>query len=126
MFKGKLALIIDDSETERYMLKKELSEINFRVEEAKDAFVALSMLDQEDLSPDIIFMDANMPGMTGYQAIRQVRMRERMANVPIVMCTGDATEDNIQWAMHNGASEVFEKPVSKDILIFKLNKVFKS
>lgn len=122
-YEGKCVLVIDDSETERFILKKILLELGFDVTDTKDAFEAISILDQKRYVPDLIIVDANMPGMTGYQAIKQIKIRENLKEIPIIMCTVDDVKANERWAKYNGANELLGKPINKSLLVNTLKKI---
>ena len=78
-------MVIDDDESFRYILKKCLSGIPCTVSEAEDAMVGIRLC--RDLQPDLIFLDLNMPGRSGWQFMQDLAASEKLAGTPVVIVT---------------------------------------
>ena len=81
----KLALVVDDSKSARFSLKKLLQKQGIETDFAESAGDALNYL--ESRRPDVIFMDHLMPGMDGFQAVQAIKSNPQTATIPIM--TGD-------------------------------------
>lgn len=75
-------LIVDDSETDRLLLKYLLDQNGFETAEASDGIEGLKMASQ--LKPDLIISDANMPRMDGFQFLRSIKQDEKLRGIPFV------------------------------------------
>lgn len=75
-------LIVDDSETERLLLKYLLDQSGFETAEASDGIEGLKMASQQ--KPDLIISDANMPRMDGFQFLRRIKQDEKLRGIPFV------------------------------------------
>ena len=106
----KLALIVDDSSTARQLLKKLLVSYGHEVLCADSAELAIQMLNQTDQAhPDVIFMDHNMPGMDGLQALKTIKTNPRTAMIPILMYTSQGDSVYAEQAKRFGAVGIIPK-----------------
>ena len=108
------ALVVDDSATNRLVLRRFLEGWGARVDEAEDGADALV---RSAATPfDIIFMDVQMPGMDGVEATRRIRRREaetRAPPVPIVAATANVMTHQLDAYQAAGMGRVLAKPVRK-------------
>ena len=81
-------LIIDDEESFRYILKKCLLDIPCTVVEAHDGMAGIRIC--REVQPDLIFLDLNMPGRSGWQFIQDMAESEQIAEIPIIVVTSQA------------------------------------
>lgn len=107
-------LLVDDSKSARFALKRLLEQHGFEVESAESAEVALEMTRQA--LPDAIFMDHLMPGMDGYEALVVLKQDPRTRHIPVVMCTSNSEERYQQEAKEKGALGVLPKPATPENL----------
>ncbi len=105
----KCALIVDDSRTARQVLGDVLAANRLRVETAATAEEALEYLSHS--RPDVIFMDHNMPGMDGLQAVRAIKANPATATIPIMMYTSQEGELYVGQARALGAVGVLPKQI---------------
>lgn len=108
------ALVVDDSKSARYSLKKMLVKQGIDTIFAESAGAALNLLESQ--TPDVIFMDHLMPGMDGFEATKAIKSNPLTTTIPIVMCTsreGAAYEDEAR--MH-GAVAILPKPAPEEVL----------
>lgn len=117
---SKTALIVDDSRTARVVLQKKLETHDLRVDNAESAEEALSYLGVN--RPDIIFMDHEMPGMDGLQAVSAIKKNPATATIPIMMYTAQEGELYVGQARALGAVGVLPKEVEP----VELSKVLES
>ena len=113
------ALVVDDSRAMRMILKRTLSQLGFEVVEAGDGRQALDVL-QVSGPVDVALVDWNMPVMTGYELIQEVRGRRELDAMPIMMVTTETEADQVSRALDAGANEYVMKPFTEDVLREKL------
>ncbi|MBW7929972.1 MAG: response regulator, partial [Gammaproteobacteria bacterium] len=121
---AKYALIVDDSRTARHALGAILAANGLRVETAASAEQALEHLAHS--RPDVIFMDHQMPGMDGLQAVRVIKANPATATIPIMMYTSQGGELYVGQARALGAIGVLPKdikPVEVSALLQSLRLV---
>jgi CheY-like chemotaxis protein len=106
---SKCALIVDDSRTSRAVLRRILETHALDVDTAESAEAALEYLAQN--RPDVIFMDHQMPGMDGLQAVATIKQNPAMATIPIMMYTSQKGDVYVGQARALGAVGVLPKEV---------------
>jgi len=116
----KTALIVDDSKTARVVLQKMLETHDLEVDTAGSAENALTYLGEN--RPDIIFMDHEMPGMDGFEAVTAIKKNPATATIPIMMYTAQEGELYVGQARALGAVGVLPKEVEP----VELSKVLES
>jgi two-component system, chemotaxis family, chemotaxis protein CheY len=119
------ALVIEDCEIMRKMLMQMLpltGLAEFKFTEAENGIDALARFSPDKI--DIVFVDWNMPKLSGIDVVRKIRASEKTAHIPIVMVTGLGTVGNVEEALDSaGASVYITKPYTIDGLRRKLAKV---
>jgi two-component system chemotaxis response regulator CheY len=113
---GASILLIDDSATTRSILKVYLTGLDVSYLEAHDGDVALALLGANRVS--LIICDVNMPGMDGLTLVRKIRTSEVpwLKVVPIIVLTGDKTEETRNAGYAAGANAFVRKPVTSEEL----------
>ena len=107
-------LLVDDSKSARFALRKLLEKTGLEVDVAESAEEALGYLN--DNHPDVIFMDHFMPGMDGFQATEEIKQRPDRSGIPIIMCTSKEDPDYIEQARAHGALDILPKPATSEAL----------
>ena len=116
------ALVVDDSSTIRRLLKPILRRLGFeQVDEAEDGAVALELITQNDF--DIIFLDWNMPKISGIEVLEIVRSEERTKQIPVIMVTAEAEQTLIIAAIEAGVTNYIVKPFSENTICKKVEGV---
>ena len=113
------ALIVDDSKTARYALRQLLDKQKVSVDMVESAEEALDYLHQKSLpddAPDLIFMDHMMPGMDGFDAVKELKANPATAAIPIVMYTSTQGGMYFGQARALGAVDVINKPATAEDL----------
>jgi two-component system chemotaxis response regulator CheY len=110
-------LLVDDSDTIRYIIRVYLMGMNLELIEADRAERALRLLGASPV--DLILADINMPQMNGLDFVRKVRGddRDEVRLVPVVLLTGDKAPGLEAKGLEAGATEVIRKPVSIATLV---------
>ena len=114
-----LALVVDDSRAMRSILTRLLSGLGFDVAQAGDGAEALSVLDA-GTRPDVILVDWNMPVMDGLTFIKNVRAREDLRDISLMMVTTESEQGQIVRALAAGAHEYVIKPFTDEVISEKL------
>jgi len=109
-----LAIIIDDDDVTRMLVRATLLKFDFEVLEAPDGRRGLELM--EAGPPDIVLLDVDMPGMDGFEVCRRIRDRWDATEVPVIMITGMNDVDSINRAYECGASDFTAKPINWPVL----------
>ena len=117
------ALTVDDSPTIRHIVAKTLKPLGFEVFQAGDGLEALKVIEEHG-KMDLIVLDWNMPNMDGYEFLVEVRKREDLADMKIMVLTTENQRHFIIKAIMAGANEYLMKPFSSDMLIEKVKLLF--
>ncbi|TKW67127.1 MAG: response regulator [Paracoccus denitrificans] len=114
-------LAVDDSRTMRDMLRISLTGAGMMVTTADDGVHGLEVL--EDLQPDAIISDVNMPRMDGFGFIEAVRKIDRLRATPILMLTTESAPELKARARNAGATGWIVKPFDPQKLVSSLQMV---
>jgi len=115
-------LVADDQPANRVVLQRLLERAGHRLIFAEDGEAALDLL--ESHSPDLLVIDLHMPGLSGFDVIRQARvMQAGRARTPIIVLSADATVESLQEAERAGAYAYLTKPVVVARLLDTISKV---
>ncbi len=112
-------LIVDDSPTELFILKKAISENGHSVITAGNGQEGIEMTQQEQ--PDLILMDVVMPEMNGFQATRKISKNPDTAGIPVILVTTKDQRTDREWGLRQGAVDYLVKPVDLNELVNKVN-----
>ena len=109
-----LVLLVEDFDDAREMYAEYLEFNGLRVAGAADAMRGLQMADE--LQPSIILMDAALPGLSGWDAIKELKANPRTKHIPVLMMTGHVLGDARDRALAAGADGFIPKPCLPDEL----------
>ncbi|HEC29619.1 MAG TPA: fused response regulator/phosphatase [Gammaproteobacteria bacterium] len=112
-------LIVDDVLANRKMLARSLANCGYITTEAENGMEAIRLYDEVD--PDMILMDVNMPEMDGYEAATRIKKKAGWQYTPIIFVTALTVEDSLTTALESGGDDFINKPVNIDILKSKIN-----
>jgi CheY-like chemotaxis protein len=114
---------LDDQEIFLMCLRKISPDVVFRV--ANDGEEAIELLHTESgYTPDIIFIDVNMPRMNGVECLRQIKQMERMNDTRVFMYSTTSEQSVLARTKELGADEFIVKPTKTNDLKEKLSKIF--
>jgi DNA-binding NtrC family response regulator len=119
-------LIVDDEKNIRRTLSMVLGGEGFRVLEAESAERALEVLADPEQPVDVAIFDLKLPGMTGLQALEKVRADEATKHIPVVVVSGHATVHDAVLAIKLGASDFFEKPLSRERVVVSVQNAIRT
>lgn len=115
------ALVVDDSRSARFALRKSLESHGLATDATDSARAAYEWLDTQ--TPDMIFLDHVMPGEDGLEALRQIKANPRTAAIPVIICSSNDAADFIKEARSHGALDVLQKPPTPQQLQHVLRQV---
>jgi len=116
-------LVTDDEPITRMLVKLLLEREHFEVLEASNGQQAVEIATREH--PDLLMIDLNMPQMDGYEAIGRLRKDLSLATLPIIVLTAEEGPGVERRVLELGADDYIIKPFDPDILISRVNAVFR-
>ena len=114
-------LVVDDSPTETHQFVNALAKVGHQVLTAASGSDGINIAAEE--MPDIILMDVVMPGITGFQATRQLTRSESTAHIPVIIVSSKSQDADRVWGERQGACGYLTKPVDDRTLIDTVNDV---
>jgi chemosensory pili system protein ChpA (sensor histidine kinase/response regulator) len=118
-----LILIVDDNLDAREMYGMYLEHEGFRWAEAADGHAAIAQTRLEQ--PALILMDATMPRMDGWEALRLLKADAATRHIPLIMLTAHAFDEHRERARRAGADGFMAKPVLPDALAREIRQMLK-
>jgi DNA-binding response OmpR family regulator len=103
-------LIADDEAHIVELVRITLEDDRVRVVEASDGAAALRLA--EEFEPELIFLDVNLPDMSGLEVCRRLRRQARLSGVPIVLLSAAAQQEDVARGLTAGANHYLTKPFS--------------
>ncbi len=111
-----IVLAIDDSSTDRAIIRKCLKPLGITLLEATNGLEGLEMLKNSDKIPDAILVDIEMPKMDGYTFASEVRKYNKFKNLPLIAVTSRVTKTDRMRGVESGMTEYITKPYSGEYL----------
>ena len=108
-------IVADDDPVFLGLLTKTLESAGHIVGTLGDGQSAVSAIELKQ--PDLAILDINMPGCSGVDAVRQLRMSGRAQDIPIIMLTARASHKDSDIAYRAGADDYISKPLDRDLLL---------
>src|SRR5271163_2508619 len=113
-----IVLVVDDSPETLRMLTDAIEDAGMTVLVAREGEHALSIV--EKLRPDVILMDAVMPGTDGFETCRRLKQNKALAHVPIVFMTGLSDTEHIIEGLEAGGVDYITKPIVPGELLARI------
>ncbi|MGJ8529113.1 response regulator [Maritalea sp.] len=110
----KTCLVVDDSSVIRKVARRIIEDIGYEVDEAEDGRDAFEKCAKS--MPDTIFLDWNMPVMSGIEFLKELRSYVGGETPKVIFCTTENDVGQIAMALKAGANEYMMKPFDRDIL----------
>ena len=111
-------LIVDDSPTDTHVLKTLLERNQHEVLTVASGEEAIAKV--KEIKPELILMDVVLPGISGFQATRQISKNADTAAIPIIIVTTKDQETDRVWGLRQGAKDYVTKPVNETDLLNKI------
>lgn len=113
-----IVLVVDDSPETLSLLTDALEASGATVLVATEGANALALV--ERITPDVILLDAVMPGMDGFETCRRLKSNKAVAHVPVIFMTGLSETEQIVKGLEAGGVDYVTKPISPDELIARI------
>ncbi len=116
-------LIIDNDEISRQRLQQILATQNYHVEQTNSGESALSLIEKDP--PDIILLDAVLPGQNGFEVCRSIKENEKFKTIPIIFITAlEEPMDKVQ-GFNAGGSDYITKPFRRTEVLARVKSLLK-
>jgi len=116
--KRDVALVVDDSPETLRLLTDALDGAGMTVMVALDGAAAMRIVDQ--ITPDIILLDAVMPGIDGFETCRRLKREAGLSNVPVIFMTGLADTEHIVQGLEAGGVDYVTKPIVVEEMLARI------
>ena len=113
-------LIVDDSSIIRKIIKAAADVLQMETEEAQSGIEALEILSEKYNEIDLVLLDWNMPEMSGYDVLVEIKSNEKYKTIPVMMVTTEGQKGNIVAAIRMGAANYMTKPFTVEELQAKI------
>ena len=117
----KRILMVDDVAT-NLRCATEILKDNYEITAVKSGKKALELL--ENMIPDLMLLDVNMPEMSGLELFERIRKIPELSHIPTVFLTAETDKDVEEHGRQMGAADFIRKPFEPDELIRRIDKVF--
>ncbi len=117
-------LLVDDDEVNLLLTGLALRDRGFDIVEASSGDQALQML--ASFTPDLVLLDALMPGRDGFDTCRALRELSGLENLPVLMLTGLDDDASINRAFNAGATEFFVKTTQWSLLAWRMQYMLRA
>ena len=128
MTKKMKILIVDDSPIVRKIIRKELEEGGYIVDEVEDGFEAIVYSSMHS-PPDLITLDIEMPGLNGFETCKKLQEQRYSKNTkrpPVIFVTGKDTLEDRKKGYTLGASDFITKPFEEGDILYAVNTILKT
>lgn len=109
-----IVLLVDDSPESLGFLTEALEQAGVTVLVARSGEAALGIAQR--VTPDVVLMDAVMPGLDGFETCRRLRAMATLTHVPVIFMTGLTETEHIVHALESGGVDYLSKPINVDEL----------
>ena len=114
-----IVLVVDDAPGTLGLLNDTLEGAGYMVLVAQSAAAAMTVI--ERIIPDIVLMDAVMPGMDGFEACRRMKRNARLLSVPVIFMTGLTESEDVLRGFDAGGVDYVIKPVAPDEVLARIS-----
>jgi signal transduction histidine kinase len=120
---GRTILYVEDNPDNKLLVRRVLEAEGYRVVEADDGLSGVRMA--EEVQPDLILMDINIPGMDGYAAATKIKSIDRLRHVPVVALTANVMHGDRERTLAAGCDGYLQKPIDIDLLVEAVQEYLK-
>jgi CheY-like chemotaxis protein len=118
---GKHILIVDDYPDALDIWTLYLRSLGYEVSTAADGAAAIDQAEQ--LLPDLIVLDLELPGISGFEAARRLRRNPATQDIPLIAATGYSHHRQLAMAREAGFDQVVVKPIEPDCLVEEIERI---
>ena len=118
----KRVLVVEDNETNLYLIRFILQKSGHKVIEAKDGASGVELAVKE--KPDLVIMDIQLPDIDGLEVTKRIRASEADGDIPIIALTSYAMMGDREKALAAGCTGYIEKPINPETFMTELEKYF--
>jgi len=111
------ALVVDDERLNRQLITANLRTTGYETVEAEDGLAAWEILDCDPAGFDVILLDRRMPRMDGLALLARLKADENLCDIPVIMQTAFATEEDVAEGMKAGVYYYLAKPLDRRLLL---------
>lgn len=115
-------LVIEDNEQNLYLVSFILQKHDYVVHQARDGRTGIALADE--LQPDLILLDIQLPGMDGYAVAQVLRDNPKLKDVPVIAVTSYAMVGDREQALAAGCTGYIEKPINPDTFWIRSKATF--
>jgi DNA-binding response OmpR family regulator len=111
-------LVVDDEDTNRSLLARLFESKGFQVHTASSGAAALEHV--RSSRTDLVLLDMNMPGLTGFDVLKALRRTHTPGALPVVMVTGVGESHDLVEALELGANDYVTKPIDFPVVLARI------
>jgi DNA-binding NarL/FixJ family response regulator len=111
-------LVVDDTPETLSLLTDTLDHAGFTVLIATDGEAALELLEQ--VTPDLVLMDALMPGISGFETCKRLKRDKLLSHLPVIFMTGLSETEHVVEGLACGGVDYVTKPIVLDALLARI------
>ncbi len=116
----KRILVVEDNETNMYLISFILKKNNHEVIEARNGEEGVKLAIKE--KPDLIIMDIQLPGIDGIEATKRIKESEKAGEIPIIAFTSYAMTGDREKTLNAGCTGYIEKPINPETFMADIEK----
>lgn len=117
-------IIVDDEQDNVGVMQMVFEFNDIKVRAAYSGAECLSLLDQE--IPSVLFVDIQMPEMSGYELLERIRQKERWRSIPVIAVTAHARSEDEEEIMRAGFNGYIGKPINVMSLMDQISQILQS
>lgn len=117
-------LIADDSMVVRAVIGKQLGSEGFELLEAADGDEALAVC--RSTPPDVVLLDVEMPGRTGYDVLSAMQADDALSGIPVIFLSGQVSAEHVATGLRLGAHDYLRKPVETGELLARVTAALRT
>ena len=116
-------LAVDDIPDNLFLLQSDLEDEGYEVLTAEGGEEALSIVRAE--LPDLVVLDINMPGLSGLEVCEKMKVDEAIKNIPVILLSANAHDDDIAHGLDYGAHDYVVKPYQLEVLMARVRSALR-
>ena len=123
-FRKPLLLIVDDAEMNRMILREIIGD-EYEVIEAADGLEAVKLLQEHGKEISLVLLDIIMPKMGGFDVLSHMMSTDLIADVPVIMISGEHSDDAVLRAYELGASDYINRPFDARVVRQRVSNIMR-